>query len=67
VSYARNIDIPLEAIADFCRRNAIRKLSVFGSALRDDFRSGSDVDLLRSTSRGGRHLPGYGRAGDRTE
>ncbi len=35
-----------EAIARFCRANRIRKLSVFGSALRDDFRPDSDVDVL---------------------
>ncbi|MHB1157530.1 MAG: nucleotidyltransferase family protein [Phycisphaerales bacterium] len=40
------IDIPREAIAAFCRRNRIRRLSVFGSVLRDDFRSDSDIDML---------------------
>jgi integrase/predicted nucleotidyltransferase len=33
-------------IAGFCRRNHIRRLAVFGSALRDDFSPESDVDLL---------------------
>jgi integrase len=33
-------------LADFCHRNHIRRLAVFGSALRDDFTSESDVDLL---------------------
>ena len=33
-------------IADFCRRNSIKSLSLFGSALRDDFRPDSDVDML---------------------
>jgi uncharacterized protein len=40
------IDIPYEAIAEFCRRNHIRKLSLFGSILRDDFTPESDVDVL---------------------
>lgn len=40
------IDIPYEAIAEFCRRNHIRKLSLFGSVLRDDFTPRSDVDVL---------------------
>jgi predicted nucleotidyltransferase len=40
------IPIPTEKIADFCRRNGIRKLSFFGSVLRDDFRPDSDVDVL---------------------
>jgi predicted nucleotidyltransferase len=33
-------------IADFCRRHHIRKLSFFGSVLRDDFTPQSDVDVL---------------------
>jgi len=40
------IDVPREAIADFCRRHHIRKLSLFGSVLRDDFGPESDVDVL---------------------
>jgi uncharacterized protein len=40
------IEIPKEAIADFCRRHGIRKLSLFGSVLRDDFRPDSDIDVL---------------------
>jgi integrase/predicted nucleotidyltransferase len=35
-----------ESIDAFCRRNSVRRLSVFGSALRDDFTADSDVDLL---------------------
>jgi predicted nucleotidyltransferase len=33
-------------IADFCRRHYVRKLSLFGSLLRDDFNAESDVDVL---------------------
>ena len=40
------IDIDREKIGEFCRRNGIRKLSLFGSVLRDDFRPDSDVDFL---------------------
>jgi uncharacterized protein len=40
------ISVDREAIADFCRRHHIRKLSLFGSVLRDDFRPDSDVDVL---------------------
>jgi predicted nucleotidyltransferase len=36
----------LGRIAAFCRANGIRKLSLFGSALTDRFRDGSDIDLL---------------------
>ena len=32
------IQIPTEQIRDFCRRNQIRQLLLFGSVLRDDFR-----------------------------
>lgn len=40
------IDIPQEALSEFCRRNNIRRLSFFGSILRDDFRADSDIDIL---------------------
>ena len=40
------IEIPQDRIAEFCRRNHIRKLALFGSVLRDDFRDDSDVDVL---------------------
>ena len=45
-------------IADFCRKHHIRKLSVFGSALRDDFGPDSDVDVLVEFEPG--HVPGLG-------
>jgi predicted nucleotidyltransferase len=37
---------PPPVIADFCRRHHIRRLSLFGSVLREDFRPDSDVDVL---------------------
>lgn len=40
------IDLHDEAIADFCRRWRIVELSIFGSALREDFRPDSDVDVM---------------------
>ena len=40
------IELPKEKIADFCRRHHIRKLAVFGSALREDFCPDSDLDVL---------------------
>jgi len=40
------IDTPKDKIAEFCRRNRIRRLALFGSSLRDDFRPDSDVDVL---------------------
>jgi uncharacterized protein len=40
------IDIPEKRIAEFCRSNRIRRLALFGSILRDDFRQDSDIDVL---------------------
>jgi predicted nucleotidyltransferase len=40
------IDIPKVKIKEFCHRNNIRRLSFFGSVLRDDFTPDSDVDVL---------------------
>lgn len=51
-----HIDIPQKAIAGFCRRHHICKLSLFGSVLRDDFRPDSDVDVLVEFEPG--HVPG---------
>ena len=42
----RRIHIPAEPLAALCRKHGIRKLSLFGSVLRDDFRNDSDVDVL---------------------
>ena len=41
-----NIEIPRDWLAEFCRRNHILRLSLFGSVLRDDFAPDSDVDIL---------------------
>ena len=40
------IDIPREEVAEFCRRNRVRRMALFGSVIRDDFRPESDVDVL---------------------
>jgi uncharacterized protein len=40
------IPLPMAQIDLFCRRWKIARLEIFGSALRDDFRPDSDVDLL---------------------
>jgi uncharacterized protein len=40
------ISIDGERLANFCRHNHIRRLALFGSVLRDDFRPDSDVDVL---------------------
>ncbi len=41
-----HIILPKEQIADFCRRRHIRRLAIFGSALRSDFNESSDIDIL---------------------
>lgn len=45
-------------LTEFCRRHHIRRLSFFGSVLRDDFRPESDVDVLVEFEAG--HTPGLG-------
>ena len=42
----QTMEMPHEAIRDFCRRNGIRRLALFGSVLRDDFSPSSDIDVL---------------------
>ena len=42
----KQIEIPKEKIEAFCRKHHIRKLSLFGSVLREDFGPDSDVDVL---------------------
>ena len=49
-----NIEIPRKEIAEFCRRWRIEELSIFGSALREDFRPESDVDVLVEFEAGAR-------------
>ena len=40
------IKVDRERIADFCMRNRIRRLSLFGSFVRDDFGPDSEIDVL---------------------
>ena len=40
------VEFDSEKIGEFCRRHGVRRLSVFGSILRDDFSADSDVDVL---------------------
>ena len=40
------LDVPKAELAGFCRRNGIRRLSLFGSVLRGEAGPDSDVDLL---------------------
>jgi uncharacterized protein len=40
------IDLESPDIRDLCAKWKIKRLAVFGSVLRDDFRPDSDIDLL---------------------
>ncbi|MDO8684230.1 MAG: nucleotidyltransferase domain-containing protein [Armatimonadota bacterium] len=42
------IEVPLDAIKEFCRKWQIKEFSLFGSVLSDDFRTDSDIDVLVS-------------------
>jgi predicted nucleotidyltransferase len=48
--------IPKDKLEELCRKHHIRKLSLFGSALRDRLRPNSDIDLLVEFESG--HVPG---------
>lgn len=39
-------ELPLETITSLCSRWGITELSVFGSALRDDYTAQSDLDIM---------------------
>lgn len=52
-----HIELPKEKIAEFCKRNHIRKLLLFGSVLRGDFKPDSDIDLLVEFDPA--HIPGF--------
>jgi len=40
------LNLPHQKITDFCKKNHIIRLSLFGSVLRDDFQMESDIDFL---------------------
>ena len=52
------VAIPQQAIAQICQDYHIRKLALFGSVLRDDFRPESDIDILVEFQPG--KTPGFG-------
>jgi hypothetical protein len=58
----KHIEIPQDKISVFCRRNNVRRLSLFGSVLRADFGPQSDVDVLVEFEPG--HVPGFFRLFD---
>lgn len=48
------LEIPRDAVAQFCQRHGVRRLSLFGSVLRDDFHPESDIDVLVEFQAGAR-------------
>ncbi len=56
MGYSVEQKIPKDKLAEFCKRNHIRRLSVFGSALRGQLGPDSDIDLLVEFEPG--HVPG---------
>ncbi len=49
-----HVTVPPSQLDAYCQRWKIAKLELFGSALRDDFRPDSDVDILVSFAAGAR-------------
>ena len=58
----QNIEIPEDKIEEFCMKHHICKLALFGSVLRDDFGTDSDVDVLVEFDSG--HVPSFFRLFD---
>jgi len=46
VNDAKTVSLPLEDIREYCSRQPILRLSLFGSALRGELTADSDIDLL---------------------
>jgi len=59
------IYIPEDKLAEFCKKNHIRRLSLFGSIIRDDFGPDSDIDVLVEFEPG--CTPGFFRLFDMEE
>ncbi len=55
---AQRFRVPEDRLSAYCRRHHIRKLALFGSVLRGDFRPDSDIDVLVEFEPG--HTPGFG-------
>ena len=48
--------IPRAELETFCQKNHITKMSLFSSALRDELKPGSDIDILVGFDKN--HMPG---------
>ena len=49
---ASKIPIPEKQLAEICRKQHIKRLSFFGSFVRDDFGPDSDIDILVEFAKG---------------
>ncbi len=56
MAYLLEQKISKSKLMDFCKKNRIRKLSVFGSAICGELQPESDIDLLIEFEEG--HTPG---------
>lgn len=52
-----DVEIPEDAVSQFCRERHVRKLSLFGSILTAHFTPESDIDVLVEFEEG--HVPGF--------
>lgn len=59
------VELPKNEIASFCMKHHIRKLSLFGSVIRDDLEPGSDIDILIEFKPG--NVPSFFRLFDMEE
>ena len=46
MAYSLEQEISKDKLTEFCKRNHVRKLSIFGSAIRGELKPDSDIDLL---------------------
>ena len=44
--HKKSIKRPADKITEFCKKHGVQRLAIFGSALREDFRKESDIDIL---------------------
>jgi hypothetical protein len=56
MDYSLEHEMSKDKLIEFCRKNHIKKLSLFGSALRGPLDADSDIDLLVEFEKG--HTPG---------
>jgi predicted nucleotidyltransferase len=56
MAYSLEEKMPRDKLIEFCKRNYIRKLSIFGSAISGQLGPDSDIDLLVEFEQG--HTPG---------